>query len=224
MKPVLLFDLDGPLLDVRKKYHQVYSDLIKESGALSLELSEYWQLKRTRAPERSILAMTAPSLDFEGYWKKRNDLIESEYYLGFDQLQAGALDCLRSVSSSHTTILVTMRGERPQLLQQLESLGLLPYLQAVLCAGREGQKVKPSWTVKTELVRSWLTQSQLEPTLLVGMIGDTETDIEAAQALKCRSFTVLNGIRSKEHILTSHPTSMIDGIHQFSLSRINSSS
>jgi len=223
MKPVLLFDLDGPLLDVRKKYHQVYSDLLKESGIPALELSEYWRLKRTRIPESNILAMTTPSFDFEAYWKKRNSLIESSYYLGFDQLQNGALDCLRSLSSSHTAVLVTMRGERTQLLQQLECFGLLPYFQVVLCAGRDGQKVKPSWTVKAELVKSWLTQSQLEPTLLAGMIGDTETDIEAALALKCRSFTVLNGIRSNEHILGSYPTSIIDGIHQFSLSRITSS-
>jgi len=53
-RPPLFLDLDGPLLDVRARYHAVYTQIARELGVAPLPLDAYWQAKRQRAPLESF--------------------------------------------------------------------------------------------------------------------------------------------------------------------------
>ena len=44
----VFFDFDGPILDCSVKYHNLYSELMKDEGLDVLSLEEYWEKKRDR--------------------------------------------------------------------------------------------------------------------------------------------------------------------------------
>ena len=55
---MIFFDLDGPILDVSAKYYRVYHDLLDEFGFPSLPRDQYWEAKRNKVSDESILRKT----------------------------------------------------------------------------------------------------------------------------------------------------------------------
>ena len=52
MKVNIFFDLDGTLLDSRKRLYKLFQDLVLESN---LTIDEYWELKRNKINHKTIL-------------------------------------------------------------------------------------------------------------------------------------------------------------------------
>lgn len=129
---IMFLDLDGPLLDVRKRYHGVYAAALKELGPRPLTANRYWGLKRRNVPERAILARSGGEHLFETYQRRRLGLIEREEWLKLDALQPGTLGVLDWLQSRLPIVLVSLRSRRRALGHQLEWLGLCRRLAPVL--------------------------------------------------------------------------------------------
>src|SRR3974377_801098 len=91
---VIYFDLDGPLLDVSEKYYRVYCDIISQNGFLPVSKFIYWELKRNKTPEKTILDLSGAERIADLYSVKRKRCIEEDQYLNLDTLQDSALDVL----------------------------------------------------------------------------------------------------------------------------------
>lgn len=190
-KPLFLFDLDGPLIDVSERYYRLYCDLLKEANLVPISKEQYWQLKRQKISEAKIFARSsdANSADYE---RKRLELIESPQYMIYDRLHDGALKILEIFEKKYDLVLVTLRSSRVLLEEQLFKFDLNRYFCTVLSSG---EAVSPRWKLKEKLVTDYLQGSRH----VVGIVGDTETDLSAGKALGCRfKIFVDSGIREQK--------------------------
>lgn len=216
--PFFFFDLDGPILDVKHKYHGFYAEYLSAYGiAAILDLDTFWSHKKTKTNQTEILAKSQCHHLSETYQPVFKARIEDTVYLKRDILQVGAAEFIRCLQSNYRTVLVTMRRNKTTLLQQLQDMGILGHFHKVLCAADHPNPEPPYWMVKRDLM---LTLKDQGPA--VAIIGDTETDMRAGQAVGIHTIAVENGIRTRELLEKENPTILVPGIHALSLDIINS--
>ena len=201
---VILFDLDGPILDVSGRYYRLYSDLIARFGGRALGLEQYWELKRQRVCETDILrrsGLTGQETDFTAL---RRSLIEKRQYLNRDRVWPQAEAALRRLQGTARLLLVTMRHDRTALDWQLDRLGLRPLFSAVL-ATPSVPGAADQGLAKASLVREALGPGPFEG----WFIGDTGTDILAGRELGVRTAAVAFGIRGAEELVPLAPDRLL---------------
>src|SRR5208282_2029907 len=130
---ILFFDLDGPLLDVSARYAALHGQLLAELGLEGLPGPVYWQRKRARWPEESILAECGAQVHAKSYVNRRLALIESPEYLALDRCWPWTRSILSRLAEGHTLVLVTARARRVLLEGQLVALDLNRYFREILC-------------------------------------------------------------------------------------------
>jgi len=191
----MLFDLDGPILDVSEKYYRVYSDLVEHRGYAALPKAEFWDLKRARVRDEVILQRSGIEGWEQEFRELRHGLIETDQYLAFDRVWPGAVEVLKRISEYCPPILVTLRHSREALERQLAAFDLLGQFQTVLSAGATsgGENAQ----TKVDLVRRYLGSDELAG----WFVGDTETDCRAGRLLGIRTVAVTYGIRTHDQLL-----------------------
>lgn len=183
----LFFDLDGPLLDVRARYHGVYAAIAAELAVPALGLDEYWVAKRRQAPLATFFPGAADQARLrEQYLARWLAWIEAPEWLRRDTLVPGARECLEALGRSGPLYLVTLRRQPLALETQLEALGLRSYFRGVFSGwvdADEAPRLKASW---------------MRPLAVPGssvIVGDSEVDMQAAALLGIRRVAVAYGIR-----------------------------
>lgn len=204
---IIFFDLDGPILDVSRRYKILHRDLLGKMGVTALAPNAYWQRKRQRCPEAAILKELGAS-ELEPYYSRRRlELIETENYLSHDQLWPWTLSILTDLVARYPLILVTTRSKRDALEGQLNRLELRGFFRAILSEPAsdpvDGQKAR--------LIQDYLAEQRL-PSRGHWVIGDTEADIGAGRLLGFTTVGVRCGIRDDEHLAKMKPTYVIDDI------------
>ena len=208
---MIFFDLDGPILDVSKRYYNIYRDILIENECSFLSENIYWLLKRNRVSERIILSIANPNLTFGIYNKLRSKRIEDETYLMLDCLQLEAAKILDCMSKNYSLILVTLRKSKLQLYKQLESLNIKKYFKDILVSG--GSDGSERWQIKYNLIEKYLKSSSDNCHVI---ISDTETDIEVGKKLGFTTVAITNGIRTLDLLLKSNPDFIYSSIISFS--------
>ncbi len=204
----LLFDFDGPILDVKRKYHRVYSDILRSFSFSPLDETDYWTCKRNKVPDFDILRRSQAESILEKYWSLREGVIETKGYLDLDELQNEVQDVLGTLHERYKLVLVTMRTSPEGVNYQLREHGLTGFFSNVLCSG-SNQKLhnahRSKWEIKYAMVSKYLLRENQTVNSIVAMVGDTETDIRCAQALGCKSFACESGIRTSELLAKESP-------------------
>lgn len=212
-KPILLLDLDGPIIDVKVKMHQLYLDLVAPSGKSTISLPDYWEAKRNKTSENDILAKTNALEMIESYKIARKQFIESDQYLLHDVLQPDVVKALAQLQDKFTLILVTLRHNQPSLMRQLDRLQIRNFFTAILNNHKE---VTDRWNIKVELIQNYLSKNSISLSQVYGIVGDTEIDILAGQNLGLRTFAVENGIRTKPLLEAINPQVIANDLNQIS--------
>ncbi len=185
---VALIDLDGPVLDVRRRYFRVHTAAADGLlGCRALSAEEYWRAKRERQTLATILGRPDGHPDLARYAARWRQLIESADQLGLDEIQPGAHDALRRFRVVPKLVLVTMRSSPSGVEVTLDRLSLRPLVDHVEIIPHSQGSKQPAFT----------RLGTSDPVATV-VIGDTEIDIEAAQALHFRTVAVSNGIRTPQ--------------------------
>ena len=86
---ILYFDLDGTLIDVRKRHYAAYVDTARELGLTPLSELEFWQERRGGAATEDLIGNVCDS-DRERFtdgWRARTD---APSYVRLDTLIPGA--------------------------------------------------------------------------------------------------------------------------------------
>lgn len=195
---MLLLDFDGTLVDVRDKYYFVYSSYARQHGRTPIPSDEFWELKRSNAPESVILQRTGIPPSSVTLAEFVRDHVETEAALRHDTLFPWTHDALRGLSAKHECVLLSARRDRAQLLRQLSSLGLTSYFRAVICAVHLPEhQVHPEDTPKAvALADTTLTRPAL-------IAGDSGMDILTGRRLSLSTCAVTSGIRD-ENVLRSY--------------------
>jgi phosphoglycolate phosphatase-like HAD superfamily hydrolase len=205
-RPPLFLDLDGPLLDVRARYHAVYTQIAEELGVAPLGPAPYWAAKRRRASMEEFFPKAAAGVALREFYLPRwLARIEAPEWLALDQPVAGTEECLIELSRSYSLFLVTLRRDPAALASQLEDLDLWPLFTAVYCGwaeGEEGARVKAQW------MRPLVTGPS------AAIVGDSEIDVRAAQLLGIRAIGVSFGIRDAVELRALGAEGVVDHLSE----------
>ena len=198
---MIFWDLDGPILDVSKKYYTLYKNILLENNMQALSKKEYWNLKKSKTTLSAILAKTNSEKLLEVFKNLWLNNIETHKYQKLDKLQNGIISILKKCNN--TLVLVTLRKNRVRLLEQLDELELKSYFETILSSG---ENIQPRWKIKYNLINDYLEGEIANHHM---MIGDTETDILAGNYLGFTTIGVLCGIRDRK-LIDSKPDKILN--------------
>jgi phosphoglycolate phosphatase-like HAD superfamily hydrolase len=202
--PTLVFDLDGTLLDVSARHHHVYSLVCVALGGEPLDRATYWHLKRQRTSLAEILAQSGlDDGNVAAFEAQFAELIEIPDNLGFDVLFPDTVAVLTRLAATYRCGLVSLRSSTTALRAQLAVFALTPFFEIIEIAAAGPD---PAFQ-KARLIRKTVPDD--DPAVV---IGDTEADVAAANALGYLSIAVTSGIRDRQVLEQDSPSYLVDGI------------
>lgn len=205
----IFLDLDGTILDVKRRCYRLYVNILSHGGFDCLDIWEYWMEKRAKVSEEEIASRTTTPVFAKYYIEKRLSLIDTMDYLVLDRVLDGAYGTLDKWSLDHDLYIVTARQDRSTLDQQLALFDLHKYFKVVYSAGKP--RIKKEKLIKHEVS---------DKTNCV-IIGDTERDIKAGKSLGIKTVAVNSGIRERYHLKKANPDVIVENINQLKVEKID---
>lgn len=198
MIKTIIFDLDGPILDTKKRHYHSYRNSLNQYGYEPLDMEKYWQLKRKAIGRQEILALSKAENIDKKFLQNWLDLIETPSFLNLDTLQIGVKEKLEDLHNQGLQlILVTLRSKPNNLYQQLDQLKLSQFFNYILVCDHLSGGIGKAEKIK-----------QISPVINPNhslWIGDTEIDIEGARHFGCKIWAVSCGIRTNSYLASFKP-------------------
>ncbi len=190
----VFLDLDGPVLDVSRRYYKVFSDISKQKN---IKQKEFWKYKREKKSWNYIFNKVKIKLDEDKFLKVWLKNIEKRNYLKLDKIQFRAKGVLHQLLKNNTLYLISLRQSKSNLLWELKHLKLDRYFDKIIYCKHSKNL---GGLEKARLIKKNL--SKKEKAIIA---GDTEIDIRAAKLAKIKSIGINSGIRTKELLVKEKP-------------------
>jgi phosphoglycolate phosphatase len=213
-------DFDGPIVDVSDRYYTTYKLGLADTQAYyqhqgitlpigQLNKQQFWQMKQDRVPDVEIAmrsGLQGEQIDF--FLERVVEIVNQPALLRKDRLQPSVRWALALLHARGVRlVLVTLRCQA-QATQILRNYGLTRLFSGIYGTNDRDAAYRNNAEAKTIL----LEKAIAEQSLLVGhptsawMIGDTEADLLAGQALSIETIALTCGIRSRRYLKQFHPT------------------
>jgi phosphoglycolate phosphatase len=178
----IFFDLDGTLVDAKKRMFQLFSELVPNH---TLSFDAYWAIKREGKSHEYILKdlfqySEHDFLSFEQNWMQ---LIETPTLLKLDEPFEGVTEKLNELSGENQLFLVTNRQNSTLVYEQIEQFNWVPFFKKILVTE---QKIS-----KKDLILNFVQKKLLSNK--DWLVGDTAQDILTGKQLNVRTAAVLTG-------------------------------
>jgi phosphoglycolate phosphatase len=200
--PILVFDLDGTILDTFLRQYVAYKESVAAVGSdTRFGFRTFSRLRRNRMTILALAESEAPRHASPLYaaWKKR---IESRKLLGLDTTIPGIVQLLDDLRGRFVLVLCTIRENRNALKWQLDRLNLSHRFDRILVASPQYKASK----------HDLILQVIGNASALAAVIGDTEVDVQTANQLSVPSICVSYGQRTKSFLRTLKPRVIVDDI------------
>lgn len=206
----LLFDFDGTLVDVSRKYYATYVSFVRKHDGRVLPFEEYWPAKRAGIGESELLRRSGlervAGADLRDHVRAT---IEEPAQLALDRPFEATVRTLSTLSGNHPCHLVSMRRNHDRLLEQVERLELRRFFASVIRPSSfPDDPGMPAGRAKADTLRGL---DVARPALIV---GDSGMDILAGQALGIRTCGVTTGVRDAQCLLAYRPDYVLDALEQ----------
>ena len=183
IKNRIAFDLDGTLLDSRKRHAIVMNRALLEFGLdiCTDDLVDYKLLGHNNLEwlsSKGVHDTMAQSIN--NYWIQH---IEDESFLAYDVLYDGVYDYLMSMSANNELFLITARNNKDSAMKEIKSLLLHQFFSEVIIVDSS----KNTAQLKMEALKS----NNVEV-----LVGDTESDYFAAKDAGVAFYYTDRGFRS----------------------------
>lgn len=196
----IIIDLDGPILDGILKHYNCYSDILRSLGYQPIDIKLYWMLKRQRVSRNVLLTMTSAQESYKDFLSMWINLIENKTYLQYDKLQNNVIQALNILQENGSTIvLCTMRSNRQNLLDQLDSFNITKYFNDIISVDFNSNK--------SEAVRHLVKDNDTI------WIGDTEKDINSGKTLNIKTCALTCGLRTQEYLSMLNPDYLYNNLY-----------
>jgi phosphoglycolate phosphatase-like HAD superfamily hydrolase len=186
----LALDLDGTLIDARRRQLSVLAKVLDEFGMPPIPFDWFWE--RKREGESTVAALVALDVDdgeakaVAAGWVER---VEDEDELRQDQLLPGVEDTLTAIAAARVRpSVVTARTHPDRAARQFATLGLDRW-----CEGP--RVVTPGDAAAAEKA------AVLRDLDAVAYVGDTESDARAAACAEIPFAAVATGQRSHSYLV-----------------------
>lgn len=206
----LITDFDGPIIDVSERYYRVYQfclDKTRRPNQVVQELAkaEFWQLKRSRVPEKQIaLNSGLDEAQAQEFAQLRRQTVHTEAYFNYDTLAPGAVDALLKIQQAGIDLAVmTMRRVR-ELDYAFKKYDLGRFFPENRCYCLSNDYVKTRDIEDKPLLMARALK-ELPPAADTWMVGDTEADITAAKNYGIKVMAVESGIRDRTQLELYQP-------------------
>lgn len=185
-KPVIIFDLDGTIIDVYERYYSVLCDYLHSIGrdTALLTLKDYIRLKKELGKDHLIVnKVLNVNLDINEYVLFKSFFLEDAAYLKKDKL-IGDVPYRISVLKRRgfKVILLTQRKNRNALFNQLSDFGIETLFDSVIVPDM-GEEGKLNWI-----------RDNLHETFCI--IGDSRNDMICSKLNGAVAFFVDSGLHS----------------------------
>ena len=205
MKKILLFDLDGTLVDSRKDLVNAANWTRAQFGLPPLPFETVVSFIG-----RGMKNLVLKSLGKKEYLEKGLSLFRSYYSkhcLDHTRPYEGIPELLEELSRSHSLAVVTNKPEEfsEKILKGLHLFSYFP----VLIGGDTLEKKKPDPAPLLEAV----TRLQGNHSEVI-MIGDSETDLEAGKRAGVKTCAVAYGFRPLQVLLTYQPDFVVHSVSE----------
>jgi phosphoglycolate phosphatase-like HAD superfamily hydrolase len=206
----LITDFDGPIIDVSQRYYQVYQECLDSSRAPNqavkqLSKEEFWQLKRSRVPEKQIGMMSGlDETQAQAFAQLRRQTVHTPPYFEYDSLAPGAVAALEKVQQAGVDLAVmTMRRVRElDYAFERHNLGRFFPKDRCYCLSNDYVKTRDIDDKPLLMERALV---ELPPASGTWMVGDTEADIITAKKHGVKVIGVLSGIRDRASLEVYQP-------------------
>lgn len=193
----LFFDLDGTLLDSRKRLHTLFVRLANHP----ITFEDYWASKRGYRSNRWILEQAGFSpRAIDSFLREWMAQIEDWELLLLDTIHPGVEEALETLADTAELYVVTARQSRERLLKQLDHHGILDRFAEILNTAQNCSK--------DNLVKNHGIPVTPDDCL----IGDTGEDILAGRKLGIRTIAVTCGFRDEASLRAHEPDHIEDDI------------
>jgi phosphoglycolate phosphatase-like HAD superfamily hydrolase len=213
----LITDFDGPIMDVSDRYYRVYQrclHLVKRPNqpVNILSQAEFWQLKRSRVPEKKIALLSGLSSEQARIFTHlRRTNVHGLPYLVYDTVIPSAILALEQTQQlGFELVLMTMRKEK-ELDIALKQHNLARFFPHHLRYCFQDDYLITLDTKDKPLLMDKIVQ-ELPTAGDVWMIGDTEADIISAKSHKIKVISVLSGIRDRQQLELYQPDLIVDNL------------
>lgn len=223
-------DFDGPIVDVSDRYYSTYKlglvevQSIYQKQAIALPLNvlsknQFWQMKQERTPDREIaLRSGLCGKQIEQFLQCVQQIVNRVDLLHQDRLQPGVKQALSQLhGQGMSLILVTLRRQS-QAVQLLRHFGVAHLFTQIYGANDDEAAYLNQAEHKAQLLSNAISEAGLQPESSyrcnqpypacpsAWMIGDTEADILAGQAMNISTIALTCGIRSQAYLQRFRPT------------------
>jgi phosphoglycolate phosphatase len=216
----LFCDFDGPIVDVSERYYNTYQLGLAElqsfyrTAGITLPIrvltkEQFWKMKQERTPDVEIAMRSGlQGKQIDQFLQQVNRIVNQPALLHQDQLQPGVSWALALLHTQGVRlVLVTLRCQ-VQVTQMLQNYGLEHLFSEIWGA----QDVSAAYSNQSEHKAHLLEQAianlswnQHSPAH-AWMLGDTEADVLAGQAMSIPTIAVTCGIRSHNYLQKLQPT------------------
>jgi phosphoglycolate phosphatase len=216
----LFCDFDGPIVDVSERYYNTYQIGLAELQAFYrtagvalpiriLSKEQFWKMKQERTPDVEIAMRSGlQGKQIDHFLQRVTRIVNQPELLHQDQLQPGVRWALALLQAQGVRlVLVTLRCQA-QATQMLRDYGLDHLFSAIWGSQDANAAYGNQADHKTQLLEraiahlSWDSHSAAH----AWMIGDTEADVLAGQAMSLSTIALTCGIRSHNYLQKLQPT------------------
>ena len=229
---IVFCDFDGPIMDVSRRYYGTYQLALADTQALyqaqgvmlnlhPLTQQQFWQMKQERVPDGEIARLSGlEGEQIDQFLQAVVRIVNQPTLLSQDRMQPGVNWALALLHSQGVKLVLVTLRRRLEVLQILQNHGLARLFAGIYGCADEHAAYQNYAEFKTQLLQQAIADFQVplgypgakmtapEASVSAWMVGDTEADILAGQALGIPTVAVTCGIRSYQRLLQFQPTAI----------------
>lgn len=209
-KQMVFCDFDGPIADVSERYYTTYMLALAATQAeyaeqgrqlpiRRLTKAQFWYMKQNRIPDTTIADWSGLLGDeADNFLGRVCDIVNRPDLLHLDQVQPGTMAALLALHNAGIRVIIVTLRQAAQVLDFLHRQGLATLVSQIY--GADDTTIAYANRTEHKIAR---LQDAIADQQRLGfntadswMIGDTEADIGAGQAMNLPTVALTCGIRS----------------------------
>ena len=207
MLKLVILDLDQTILDTLHRFHEVFNEVLDESGGEPLS----WEKFVKYYSEDRLDEFIPSGVDKEEFWREFATRYAAREHPE-DAPIKGAREALEELRSMGLKIVVTTgrRATPEQIWDELRKYGFVDLVDAVYTLGQLESNSGGLWH-RHELIERVLRDFRLSPREAI-FVGDYWVDVESARMAGVLSVGVLTGLEPPERLRAKGADYIIEGI------------